>query len=50
MLHLLKLYFKGEIQQKTDWHRISVFKPHLRDVIMEHLKKGYIFFVLFFLN
>ncbi|XP_015926644.2 single-stranded DNA-binding protein, mitochondrial isoform X1 [Parasteatoda tepidariorum] len=33
-------YDSGEFQQKTDWHRITVFKPHLRDTVMEYLRKG----------
>ncbi|XP_013777394.1 single-stranded DNA-binding protein, mitochondrial-like [Limulus polyphemus] len=30
----------GEIQQKTQWHRISVFKPYLRNTVYQYLKKG----------
>lgn len=26
--------------QKTEWHRISVFKPNLRESILTYLKKG----------
>lgn len=26
--------------QRTDWHKISVFKPHLRDSAYKYLKKG----------
>uniref|UniRef100_A0A182SAM0 Single-stranded DNA-binding protein n=2 Tax=Neocellia TaxID=44535 RepID=A0A182SAM0_9DIPT len=26
--------------QKTDWHRVVVFKPGLRDAVMSYLKKG----------
>ncbi|XP_003742136.1 single-stranded DNA-binding protein, mitochondrial [Galendromus occidentalis] len=33
-------YETGEVQQKTEWHRVSVFKPYLRDSIMKSLKKG----------
>lgn len=25
---------------KTDWHRISVFKPSLRDTVYTYLRKG----------
>jgi len=28
------------IRQKTDWHRISVFKPFLRDSVHANIKKG----------
>ncbi|XP_077325366.1 single-stranded DNA-binding protein, mitochondrial [Lithobates pipiens] len=30
----------GDINQKTTWHRISVFRPGLRDVAYQYLKKG----------
>jgi len=30
----------GEIQQKTEWHRISVFKPYLRNMVTQNVKKG----------
>uniref|UniRef100_A0A0A9W7H0 Single-stranded DNA-binding protein, mitochondrial n=1 Tax=Lygus hesperus TaxID=30085 RepID=A0A0A9W7H0_LYGHE len=31
---------EGEQTQKTDWHRICVFKPSLRDLVFTYLKKG----------
>uniref|UniRef100_UPI0035901D72 single-stranded DNA-binding protein, mitochondrial n=1 Tax=Myxine glutinosa TaxID=7769 RepID=UPI0035901D72 len=30
----------GEITQKTSWHRISVFRPGLRNLAYEYIKKG----------
>lgn len=30
----------GDLLQKTDWHRISVFRPYLRDKIEKYLVKG----------
>ena len=36
---------EGEYTQKTDWHRISVFKQSLRRTCMEHVKKGSRLFV-----
>ncbi|KAG8196453.1 hypothetical protein JTE90_012277 [Oedothorax gibbosus] len=33
-------YESGEIQQKTDWHKVTVFKPYLRDIVLDNLKKG----------
>ncbi|CAL1293595.1 unnamed protein product [Larinioides sclopetarius] len=33
-------YETGEIRQKTDWHRIAVFKNSLRDTVLEYLRKG----------
>ncbi|GAA6069706.1 single-stranded DNA-binding protein, mitochondrial [Tachysurus ichikawai] len=30
----------GDVSQKTTWHRISVFKPGLRDVAYNYVKKG----------
>nr|XP_009912633.1 PREDICTED: single-stranded DNA-binding protein, mitochondrial isoform X1 [Haliaeetus albicilla] len=30
----------GDISQKTTWHRISVFRPGLRDVTYQYVKKG----------
>lgn len=32
--------FPGDYVQRTDWHRICVFKPYLRDSVYENLKKG----------
>lgn len=26
--------------QKTDWHKICIFKPNLRDTVYTYLKKG----------
>ncbi|XP_058169198.1 enolase-phosphatase E1-like [Anopheles ziemanni] len=33
-------YDSGDWMQKTDWHRVVVFKPGLRDSVMSYLKKG----------
>lgn len=33
-------YESGDWAQRTDWHRVIVFKPNLRETVMEHLKKG----------
>uniref|UniRef100_A0A8C9Y233 Single-stranded DNA-binding protein n=1 Tax=Sander lucioperca TaxID=283035 RepID=A0A8C9Y233_SANLU len=30
----------SDISQKTTWHRVSVFKPGLRDVAYQYVKKG----------
>ncbi|NWR69317.1 SSBP protein, partial [Centropus bengalensis] len=30
----------SDISQKTTWHRISVFRPGLRDVTYQYVKKG----------
>lgn len=30
----------GDFMQRTDWHRICVFKPHLRESVSTYLKKG----------
>ncbi|WP_338929218.1 single-stranded DNA-binding protein (plasmid) [Roseomonas mucosa] len=30
----------GERQERTEWHRVSVFTDGLRDVVMDHLRKG----------
>ncbi|XP_059360774.1 single-stranded DNA-binding protein, mitochondrial-like isoform X2 [Carassius carassius] len=32
----------GDVSQKTTWHRISVFKPGLRDVAYQYVKKGFL--------
>jgi single-strand DNA-binding protein len=29
-----------QFAQKTEWHKISVFKPYLRDTVAQYLKKG----------
>uniref|UniRef100_A0A8C5KNZ3 Single-stranded DNA-binding protein, mitochondrial n=1 Tax=Jaculus jaculus TaxID=51337 RepID=A0A8C5KNZ3_JACJA len=33
-------YQIGDVSQKTTWHRISVFRPGLRDVAYQYVKKG----------
>ncbi|XP_026477967.1 single-stranded DNA-binding protein, mitochondrial-like [Ctenocephalides felis] len=33
-------YESGELLQKTDWHRVCVFRPSLRESVYNHLKKG----------
>ncbi|KAG6448756.1 hypothetical protein O3G_MSEX005695 [Manduca sexta] len=33
-------YESGDVLQRTDWHRISIFKPGLRDTVYKYLKKG----------
>ncbi|GFQ66560.1 single-stranded DNA-binding protein, mitochondrial [Trichonephila clavata] len=33
-------YETGEVRQKTDWHRIAIFKASLRETVLEYLKKG----------
>ncbi|XP_014725460.1 PREDICTED: wee1-like protein kinase 2 isoform X2 [Sturnus vulgaris] len=35
----------GDISQKTTWHRISVFRPGLRDVTYQYVRKGSRIFV-----
>ncbi|KAJ3612444.1 hypothetical protein NHX12_020720 [Muraenolepis orangiensis] len=32
---------QSDVSQKTTWHRVSVFKPGLRDVAYQYIKKGY---------
>lgn len=33
-------YETGDWVQRTDWHRVVVFKPALRDSVMQFMKKG----------
>ncbi|CAH1397777.1 unnamed protein product [Nezara viridula] len=33
-------YETGEFKEKTDWHRICVFKPSLQDLTFSYLRKG----------
>ncbi|XP_071877260.1 mitochondrial single stranded DNA-binding protein [Bombus fervidus] len=33
-------YMNGDFVQRTEWHRICVFKPSLRDNVLNYLKKG----------
>uniref|UniRef100_A0A1A9WHP6 Single-stranded DNA-binding protein n=1 Tax=Glossina brevipalpis TaxID=37001 RepID=A0A1A9WHP6_9MUSC len=33
-------YEEGDWAQRTDWHRVVVFRPNLRELVMEYLKKG----------
>ena len=28
------------LKQKTEWHKISLFKPYLRDLALANMKKG----------
>ncbi|NWS21794.1 SSBP protein, partial [Pachyramphus minor] len=40
--HPTKLFLcnLGDVSQKTTWHRISVFRPGLRDVTYQYVRKG----------
>ncbi|XP_014229429.1 single-stranded DNA-binding protein, mitochondrial [Trichogramma pretiosum] len=38
--HLNYKYDKNDIMQKTDWHRVCVFKPNLRETAYNYLRKG----------
>ncbi|NXK61940.1 SSBP protein, partial [Sylvietta virens] len=42
---LFLLCAPGDISQKTTWHRISVFRPGLRDVTYQYVRKGARIFV-----
>ncbi|NWI38787.1 SSBP protein, partial [Picathartes gymnocephalus] len=42
---LLFLCTSGDVSQKTTWHRISVFRPGLRDVTYQYVRKGSRIFV-----
>ncbi|XP_060830742.1 single-stranded DNA-binding protein, mitochondrial [Bombus pascuorum] len=33
-------YTNGDFMQRTEWHRICVFKPSLRDNVLNYLRKG----------
>jgi len=33
-------YNSGDLLQKTDWHRVCVFKPYLRDTVYKYMNKG----------
>ncbi|XP_017757978.1 PREDICTED: single-stranded DNA-binding protein, mitochondrial [Eufriesea mexicana] len=33
-------YTNGDFMQRTDWHRICVFKPNLRETVATYLRKG----------
>ncbi|XP_034191777.1 mitochondrial single stranded DNA-binding protein [Osmia lignaria lignaria] len=33
-------YTNGDFMQKTEWHKICVFKPNLRETVLNYLKKG----------
>lgn len=39
--HYSYKYESGDVLQRTDWHRISIFKPGLRDTVYKFLKKGH---------
>lgn len=30
-----------DIRQKTDWHKVAVFRPYLRDNLANYLRKGH---------
>uniref|UniRef100_A0A672UF94 Single stranded DNA binding protein 1 n=1 Tax=Strigops habroptila TaxID=2489341 RepID=A0A672UF94_STRHB len=40
-----QMWRTGKVSQKTTWHRISVFRPGLRDVTYQYVKKGARIFV-----
>ncbi|GCC17556.1 single-stranded DNA-binding protein, mitochondrial isoform X2 [Chiloscyllium punctatum] len=33
-------FASGDISQKTTWHRVSIFRPGLRDLAYQYVKKG----------
>ncbi|XP_048459610.1 single-stranded DNA-binding protein, mitochondrial isoform X2 [Rhincodon typus] len=33
-------FTSGDISQKTTWHRVSIFRPGLRDLAYQYVKKG----------
>nr|CAG4637568.1 EOG090X0O5J [Ceriodaphnia reticulata]SVE73364.1 EOG090X0O5J [Ceriodaphnia reticulata] len=33
-------YANGDVSQKTEWHRICVFKPYLRESTLKYTNKG----------
>ncbi len=39
-LILYSFTFSGDLLQKTDWHRVCVFKPYLRDTVYRYMNKG----------
>ncbi|XP_003401943.1 single-stranded DNA-binding protein, mitochondrial [Bombus terrestris] len=39
-------YMNGDFVQRTEWHRICIFKPALRDTVLNYLKKGQRVYVL----
>jgi single-strand DNA-binding protein len=40
MISLSFRYESGDWVQRTDWHRVAVFKPQLRETVQNYLKKG----------
>ncbi|XP_001607466.1 single-stranded DNA-binding protein, mitochondrial [Nasonia vitripennis] len=38
--HINYKYEGGDLMQKTDWHRIAVFKPNLRENVYNYMRKG----------
>ncbi|XP_050493794.1 single-stranded DNA-binding protein, mitochondrial [Bombus huntii] len=44
--HINYKYMNGDFVQRTDWHRICIFKPGLRDTVLNYLKKGQRVYVL----
>ncbi|XP_041972690.1 single-stranded DNA-binding protein, mitochondrial [Aricia agestis] len=38
--HFSYKYESGDVLQRTDWHRVSVFRPGLRDTVYKYLRKG----------
>jgi single-strand DNA-binding protein len=38
--NILSWFSSGENNQKTEWHRICCFKPALRDLVYQYVKKG----------
>ncbi|KAL6432448.1 hypothetical protein ACFW04_006795 [Cataglyphis niger] len=33
-------YETGDFMQRTEWHKVCVFKPNLRDAVYNYLRKG----------
>lgn len=40
LLYFINIFLIGDFMQRTDWHRVCVFKPTLRETVYSYLKKG----------
>lgn len=40
VLIIIVYFFLGDFMQRTDWHKVCVFKPNLRDAVYNYLRKG----------
>ena len=40
LIFVYSIWLTGEYTQKTEWHRVTVFRPVLRDIVSQNVRRG----------